>query len=114
MCTLTINTGLSYFSYFTDRNMLAILSEVVLKTLPKAVIKAKVKPGESFFRCDGAMLPIKWYDKRAITVISTIHEATKVVKKSCKAHRENIKPYAISSCTILMSQVDLSNQYLAS
>ena len=43
------------------------------KNLQGTVIKAKLKTGESVFRHNGPMLALRWCDKRAVPVISTIH-----------------------------------------
>ena len=40
------------------------------------------------------MLALKWYDKMAFTVISTIHEATEVVTKMKHTEKNVIKPEA--------------------
>ena len=45
------------------------------KGLPKAVTTAKLKKKEAVFRCNGPLLAIKWCDKRAVTVLTTIHAA---------------------------------------
>ena len=77
-------------------------------------MKAKLKQGESVFRCNSPMVALKWCDKRAATVIYAIHEATNVVTKR-KHTRENVnKPEVIFSYTNLMSRASLSDQYLAS
>ena len=51
------------------------------KGLPKAVTTAKLKKTETVFRCNGPLLAIKWCDKRAVTVLTTIHAAVHVENK---------------------------------
>ena len=48
------------------------------KGLPKALIAAKLKKIETVFRWSGPLLAIKWCDKRAITVLTTVHPAVHV------------------------------------
>ena len=53
------------------------------KGLPKALYRAKLKPGEACFRQSkdinghpGSILAIKWFDKRDVYMISSCHAAT--------------------------------------
>ena len=48
------------------------------KGLPIAVSSAKLKKGESVFRRNDALLALKWADKHAIYMITTIHDAKMV------------------------------------
>ena len=48
------------------------------KDLPKAVTTAKLKKTEAVFRFSGPLLAIKWCDKRAVTVLTTIHATVHV------------------------------------
>ena len=50
------------------------------KGLPKAVTTEKLKKTEAVFRHSGPLLAIKWCDKRAVTVLTTIHAAINVAK----------------------------------
>ena len=43
------------------------------KNLPEVVVNAKLKLEKNSFRRKGPVLAVKWWDKRAVTVISTIH-----------------------------------------
>ena len=66
------------------------------KGLPKAVTTAKLKKTEAVFRCSGTLLAIKWCDKRAVTVLTTIHAAVHVVTNKTGAWGNTIiKPLAI-------------------
>ena len=48
------------------------------KGLPKAVTTAKLKKTEAVFRHNEPLLAIKWCDKRAVTILTTIHVAINV------------------------------------
>ena len=66
------------------------------KGLPKAVTTAKLKKTEAVFRCNGPLLAIKWCDKRAVTVLTTIHAAVYVATNKTDAWGNRIlKPLAI-------------------
>ena len=83
------------------------------KNVPKAVKDAKLKRGEAMFRRNGSSLVVKWCDKRAVTMITTIHEATHILTKKKDRHGNRIlKPECIVEYTKYMSGVDLSDQYL--
>ena len=65
------------------------------KGLPKVVITAKLKETETVFRCNGPLLSIKWCDKRAITVLTTIHPAVHVkTNRSDTQGKRILKPLA--------------------
>ena len=66
------------------------------KVLPKAVTTAKLKKTEAVFRCSGPLLPIKWCDKRAVTVLTTIHPAINVATNKTDAWEWNSK--TLSNC----------------
>ena len=64
--------------------------------LLKAVIIAKLKKTEGVFRCNGPLLTIKSYDKRAVTVLTTIHAAVHVETNKTDAQGNRIlKPLTI-------------------
>ena len=66
------------------------------KGLPKAVTTAKLKKTEVVFRCNGPKLTIKWCDKRAVTVLTTIHAAVHAETNKTDAQGNKIlKPLAI-------------------
>ena len=57
---------------------------------------AKLKKTEAVFRCKGPLLAIKWCDKRAVTVLTTVHAAVHVVTNKTDAWGNRIlKPLAI-------------------
>ena len=58
-------------------------------------MNAKLKPGESVFIYNGPMLAVKWCDKKAVTVISTIHKETDAVIKKRHAAKmsSNLKQF---------------------
>ena len=51
------------------------------KNMPKAVVRANLKKGESCFRMNGELLCIKWCDKRQVTVLTTIDDAVEICWK---------------------------------
>ena len=60
------------------------------KSLPKAVTSAKLKKTRSCFRHNGLLLAIKWCNKRAVTVLTTIHAAVHVETNKTDAWRNRI------------------------
>ena len=90
------------------------------KGLPAAISKAKLKPGECCFRRKaindelGPMLALKWCDKRAVYILSTMHSAMeKPTGKICRTSGNAIyKPTAIVDYTKNMGGVDLSDQLM--
>ena len=47
--------------------------------LPVAVTKAKLKKGETVFQHKDAILCMKYYDRREVCLLSTIHDATEIL-----------------------------------
>lgn len=94
------------------------------KGLPEAVTKAKLNKGECCFRRSesadepgqpGPILALKWCDKRAVYMISTIHCATDkwTGKKDRTADKNPIyKPAVIVDYIERMGGVDLSDQLM--
>ena len=83
--------------------------------LPKSVTSPKLKPGQSVFRKKESCLVLKWCDKRAVTMITSIHDATELMtRKLDNDGNRKMKPTAIVEYTKLMSGVDLSDQVMAS
>ena len=60
------------------------------KGLPKTVTTAKLKKTEAVFRGNGPLSAIKWCDKRAVTVLTTIHAAVHVVTNKTDAQGNRI------------------------
>ncbi len=78
-----------------------------------AVAKSKLKKGESVFRRNGPILAVRWFDKRAVTMLSTIHEATEILVKTNYRGDDIIKPLVVHEYTQKMGVVDLSDRFLA-
>ena len=84
-----------------------------------AAIKENVRKGEKkAFRLDPSMLAIKWMDKRAVTVLTTVHDDTEVEVERRTRHaaggRETVlKPKAVVEYNKYMGGVDLADQLLS-
>ena len=79
-----------------------------------------VKPLESAFLRNGPLLCIKWKGvksktkKKPVTVLSTIHDANVLLTTKKDSHGNRIpKPEIVYEYTNNMSDVDLSDQYMA-
>ena len=82
--------------------------------LPKAVTTAKLKKTEAVFRCNGPLLAIKWCDKRAVTVLTTIHAAVYVVTNKTDAWGNRIlKPLANVDYINRMGSCDTLDQLMS-
>ena len=63
------------------------------KGLPKAVVNAKLKTNETCYRRANELLAIKWFDKRHVLILSTIHEAVEITTdKKTRSGEPIIKP----------------------
>ena len=85
------------------------------KGLPEAVVKAKLKSrDECVFRRNGSMLCFRWFDKKPVTMLTTIHEANMVeTGKTDRLTGNKIeKPEAVYFYCGLMGGVDLNDQLL--
>ena len=84
------------------------------KGLPKALGKAKLKSGESCFRRKNEMLALRWCDKRAVYMISTMHCAVEVHtgKREYRTGLPIYKPKVIVDYTNKMGGVDVSDQLM--
>ena len=93
------------------------------KGMPKAVCKAKLKPGQCCFRRSydrdqqkpGPLLALKWCGKRDVTMLSTIHTAfEKWTGKNDRTAQHNpiYKPSCIVEYIYYMGGVDLSDQLM--
>lgn len=83
------------------------------KDISKAVIEAKLKPGDCVFRRRGPLLLFRWYEKRQVKVLTTIHEA--VMVETGRTRRDGtkiVKPEAIYHYCKKMGGVDLHDQLL--
>ena len=84
------------------------------KNLPKAVTTAKLKrKGDCIVRRDGPLLCLKWWKKKDMLMLSTIHEAIFVeTRKVDRAGNKIEKPEAVYYYCSRMGGVDLSDQLL--
>ena len=77
------------------------------KNMPKAVVRANLKKGESCFRRNGELLCIKWCDKRQVTVLTTIDDAVEICWKHNRQGNAAVKPKALVEYTSNMRGCDL-------
>ena len=79
------------------------------------MVDAKLKPGEiCYWRAD-ELLAIKWCDKRAVLILSTIHEAVEIpTSKKDRFDQPIIKPEAVHEYTKNMRGCDLADQLINS
>ena len=82
--------------------------------MPAAIkVKHRMKQGDTIFRRRDDLLAIKFYDKREVTMLSTIHEAQNgVLDKRDPQGRPayKFKPMCIIDYCKYMGGVDLSDQ----
>ena len=84
------------------------------KGLPKGVVGAKLKKGESCFRRNGELLCLKWCEKQEVTILTTIEDAIEVAWKEDKDGNILFKPKAMVEYTTNMRGCDLSDQLMTS
>ena len=73
------------------------------KNLPKAVTTAKLKrKGDCVFRRDGPLLCLKWWEKKDVLMLSTIHEA--IFVETGKVDRQGIKLRSLKLCTTTVQE----------
>ena len=82
--------------------------------MPKAVVQAKLKKGESCFHRNGELLCIKWSDKHQATVLTTIDDAIEIAWKCDRQDNAEFKPKALGEYTNNMHGCDLSDQLMMS
>ena len=51
------------------------------KSLPLALIQAKLKEGETVVCCQNNLLALKWMDKKEMYILSGLHKVTNVISK---------------------------------
>ena len=84
------------------------------KNMPKAVVGANLKKGESCFSRNGELLCLKWCDKYQVIVLSTIDDAVEIAwKHKCQGNVQ-LKPKAFVEYTNNMHGCDLSDQLMMS
>ena len=84
------------------------------KNMPKAVIGAKLKKGESCFRRNGELLCMKWCDKHQVIILPTIDDAVEVAWKHDHHGNMQFKPIAFVEYTSNMWGCDLLDQLMTS
>ena len=82
--------------------------------MPKTVIGAKLKKGESCFHRNGELLCLKWCDKHQVIVLTTIDDAIEVAWKHDHHGNVQFKPKAIVEYTNNMQGCDLLDQLMTS
>ena len=81
--------------------------------------RAKLKKGEmKTVSLEGGILAIKWMDKRAVTLLTTLHNAGVIRKERRSRHavggvEEVVKPQAIEQYNYFMGGVDKADQLLS-
>ena len=82
--------------------------------MPKALIRAKLKKGESCFHRNVELLCLKWCDKHQVIVLTTIDDAVKIAWKHEHHGKAKFKPKAFVEYTNNMRGCDLSDQLMTS
>ena len=82
--------------------------------MPKAVVGAKLKKGESCFHRNGELLCIRWCDKHQVIVLTTIDDAVEVAWKHDCHGNVQLKPKAFVEYTSNTWGCDLSDQLMTS
>ena len=82
--------------------------------MPKAVVRAKLKKGESCFRRNGELLCLKWCDKHQVIVLTTIDDSVEIVWKHDHQGNAQFKTKAFVEYTNNMHGLDLSDQLMMS
>jgi hypothetical protein len=84
------------------------------KQVPKALKGTKLRKGEAVFRRRGNLLALKWHDKRDVSMLSTIHEAKRVVPEIDDNIDEmaEMKPTCIADYCKFMGGVDVADHML--
>ena len=77
------------------------------KNMPKAVVGAKLKKGESCFHRNGELLCMKWCDKRQVIILTTIDDAVEVAWKHDHHGNMQFKPKAFVEYTSNMTSHDI-------
>ena len=84
------------------------------KNMPKAVVGAKLKQGESCFHRNGKLPCIKWCDKCQVTVLTTIDDAIEIAWKRDRQGNVQFKPKTLVDYTNNMRGCDLLDQLMTS
>ena len=86
------------------------------KDLPKAVVgkHVKLKKGETVYCQNGHQLCLRWCDKRPVTMLSTINEATEVVTKRKYNGEILFRPIIVHCYNNCMNLVNKTDYLLSS
>jgi len=113
-------TSVELFEELYNRNTLACGTFRQNRKLIPNCMKVKLKKkererGDTVFRRRGPLLSLRWYDKRDVYILSTIHEACyrKTGKVHYKTKQPIYKPEPIIEYTHWMGGVDLGDQLMA-
>uniref|UniRef100_A0A2H8TRK2 PiggyBac transposable element-derived protein 4 n=2 Tax=Melanaphis sacchari TaxID=742174 RepID=A0A2H8TRK2_9HEMI len=79
------------------------------KRIPEAVVKSKLKPGETKAMYSNGVLVGKWKDKRDVMYISTEFKNNLILAKNKKG-QEKLKPEPIANYNKFMSGIDRQDQ----
>ena len=85
------------------------------KGLPNAVSGPKFKKkGDMVFRRNGPLLALKWFEKRSVYMLTTIHDAVLVDTGKVTLENEKVwKPEAVHDYVKFMRAVDLGDQMMS-
>ena len=85
------------------------------KGLPHAVSAPKFKKkGDMVFRRNGPLLALKWFDKRSVYMLTTIHDGVMINTGKVNLNNEEIwKPEAVHEYVKYMRAVDLGDQMMS-
>ena len=88
-------------------------NQEIQKSLPLAVIQAKLKQGETVFCHKNNLLVLKRMDKRELYILSGLHDATNVISKKTNYPGQKVtKPQPVFLYNRYMSGVGLTDQFL--
>ena len=88
-------------------------ARAIHKGLPEALKISKLQKGDGHFQRNGPVLAIRWCDKRAVFMLSTIHD-TKMIKRNNPDFegRQVVKPKCVVDYCHFMGGVDLVDQVM--
>ncbi|XP_023238888.1 piggyBac transposable element-derived protein 4-like [Centruroides sculpturatus] len=79
--------------------------------IPAEVRNKKLKKGETVAMQRGKVMALKWQDKRAVTLLSTVHNPS-MVRKQTHAGKIVVKPQVVVDYNDTMGGVDVLDQHL--
>ena len=116
-------------NYYTSPNLFSSLRQVGFgacgtargnrRRMPKAVVAAKLKKGEvTSSEVEKGMLALRWIDKRAVTMLSTLHDDSMVTKRrrsrlATDGIEDVQKPVMVEQYNTYMGGVDKADQLLS-